>query len=81
MPFRNLTGKPENGWFSEGLANLVRDNLTRSKFLRVVSPQKFNNIIGDATDMRVISELAEAEGIGFIVGGEMLNTPGGISVT
>ena len=81
MSFRNLTGKPENGWFSEGLANLVRDNLTRSKFLRVVSPQKFNNIIGDATDMRVISDLAEVEGIGFIVGGEMLNTPGGISVT
>ena len=81
MPFRNMTGKPENGWFSEGLANMVRDNLTQSKYLRVVSPQKFNSITGDATDMRIISELAEAEGIGFIVGGEMLNTPGGISVT
>jgi len=81
IPFRNLTGKPENGWFSEGLANMVRDNLTQSKYLRVVSPQKFSSIIGDATDMRVISELAEAEGIGFIVGGEMLNTPSGISVT
>jgi tetratricopeptide (TPR) repeat protein len=81
MPFRNMTGKPENGWFSEGLANMVRDNLTQSKYLRVVSPQKFSSIIGDATDLGVISELAEAEGIGFIVGGEMLNTPGGISVT
>ena len=81
MPFRNMTGNPDNDWFSEGLANLVRDNLTRSRYLRVVSPQKFSSIIGDATDVRVISELCEAEGIGFILGGEMLITPGGISVT
>ena len=81
MQFRNMTGNPENDWFSEGLANLVRDNLTRSRYLRVVSPQKFSSIIGDATDVRVISELCEAEGIGFILGGEMLITPGGISVT
>lgn len=81
MPFRNMTGNPENDWFSEGLANLVRDNLTRSKYLRVVSPQKLSSIIGDATDMGEISDLSEEEGIGFILGGEMLITPGGISVT
>jgi len=81
MPIRNMTGNPENDWYSEGLANLVRDNLTRSKYLRVVSPQKFSSIIGDATDLVRITELSEAEGIGFILGGEMLTTPGGISVT
>ena len=81
MPFRNMTGNPENDWYSEGLANLVRDNLTRSKYLRVVSPQKLSSIIGDATDMSEISDLSEEEGIGFILGGEMLITPGGISVT
>ena len=81
MPFRNMTGNPENDWFSEGLANLVRDNLTRSKYLRVVSPQKFRSIIGDATDVGLISELSEEEGIGFILGGEMLITPSGIAVT
>jgi len=81
MPFRNMTGNPENDWYSEGLANLVRDNLTRSKYLRVVSPQKFSSIIGDSTDVVRIAELSENEGIGFILGGEMLTTPGGISVT
>lgn len=81
MPFRNMTGNPDNDWFSEGLANLVRDNLTRSKYLRVVSSQKLRSIIGDATDVGVISELSEEKGIGFILGGEMLITPGGISVT
>lgn len=49
MPFKNMTGNPENDWFSEGLANLVRDDLTRSRYLRVVSPQKFSSIIGDAS--------------------------------
>lgn len=81
LPFRNMTGNPENDWLSEGLANLVRDNLTRSKFLRVVSPQKLQSIIGDATDAGTIAELAEEQGIGFILGGEMLSTPDGISVT
>jgi len=81
MPFRNMTGNPDNDWFSEGLANLVRDNLTRSKYLRVVSPHKFSSIIGESTDVARIAELSEDEGIGFILGGEMLITPGGISVT
>jgi tetratricopeptide (TPR) repeat protein len=81
MPFRNLTGDPGNDWFSEGLANLVRDNLTRSRYLRIVSPQKFSSIIGDATDMTAISKLSEEEGIAYILGGEMLITPTGISVT
>jgi len=81
MPFRNMTGNAEIDWFSEGMANLVRDNLTRSKYMRVVSPQKFSSIIGDATDVATISELSEKEGIGFILGGEMLITPEGISVT
>jgi tetratricopeptide (TPR) repeat protein len=81
MPFRNLTGDPEIGWYSEGLANLVRDNLTRSKYLRVVSPQKLKSIIGEAADIASISELCEQEGIGFILSGEMLITPAGTSVT
>ena len=81
MPFRNMTGNPENDWFSEGLANLVRDNLTRSKYIRVVSPQKFRSIVGDSSDMAQITELTAAQGIGFLLGGEMLITPGGISVT
>ncbi len=81
MPFKNLTGNPELDWYAEGLANLVRDNLTRSRYLRVVSPQKLKSIIGDATDMGQIGERGNAVGIGFILGGEMLVTPTGISVT
>lgn len=81
MPIRNVTGNPDLDWYSDGLANLVRDNLTRSRFLRVVSPQKWRAIIGEATDEAEITERAADEGIGFVLGGEMLITPGGITVT
>lgn len=78
---RNVTGNPDIDWYSEGLANLVRDNLTRSRFLRVVSPMKWKSIVGDARDETEIVRRAEEEGIGFILSGEMLTTPGGITVS
>lgn len=81
MQFRNLTADPANDWLGEGLANLIRDNLTQSRFLRVVSPQKFRSIIGEESDPKLIAELSEEEGIGFILSGEMLITPGGISIS
>ena len=81
MPIRNVTGNLDLDWYSEGLAHLIRDNLTRSKYLRVVSPLKWQSITGDAADASVRAELASAEGIGFIVSGEMLSTPEGISIT
>lgn len=80
-PLRNVTGNPEIDWYSDGLANLVRDNLTRSRFLRVVSPMKWNSIVGDANDEGEIAARAQEEGIGFILTGEMLTTPGGITVS
>jgi tetratricopeptide (TPR) repeat protein len=80
-PIRNVTGDPDIDWFSEGLANLVRDNLTRSKFLRVVSPMKWKSIVGDAADPTEMEERAEDEGIGLILSGEMLMTPNGITVS
>lgn len=78
---RNVTGNPEIDWYSEGLANLVRDNLTRSRFLRVVSPLKWKTIVGDAVDEAEIARRAEEEGIGFILSGEMLMTRQGITVS
>ena len=58
LPIRNLTGDPELDWFGEGIVNLVRDNLSRSRFLRIASPQKLKAIVGDASDELEIAELA-----------------------
>ena len=81
LPIRNLTGDPELDWFGEGIVNLVRDNLSRSRFLRIASPQKLKVIVGDATDELEIAELAAEQDIGFIMAGEMLMTPAGIYVS
>ncbi|MDX1555196.1 MAG: tetratricopeptide repeat protein, partial [Xanthomonadales bacterium] len=78
---RNVTGDPDLDWYSEGLANLVRDNLSQSRFLRVVSPPKWSAITAGATDENEIATRAEEEGIGFILSGEMLMTPEGITVS
>ena len=80
-PLRNVTGNADIDWYSEGLANLIRDNLTRSRYLRVVSLMKWKSIIGEETDQAEIAELAGDEGVGFILSGEMLTTPGGITVS
>lgn len=81
MPIENVTGDPELNWYSEGLANLVRDNLTRSRYLRVVSPLKWQSIVAGATTEAEMAKRAEAEGIGFVLSGEMITTPGGITVS
>jgi tetratricopeptide (TPR) repeat protein len=81
MPIRNHTGDTGLDWYSEGLANLVRDNLTRSRFLRVVSPVKWQSIVAGATTEADIAARAAEEGIGYILSGDMINTPGGITVS
>lgn len=81
MPIENITGDTELDWYSEGLANLVRDNLTRSRYLRVVSPTKWQSIVAGAETEADMAERAADEGIGFILSGEMLSTPGGITVS
>jgi len=81
MPIRNVTGDPAVDWYGDGLANLIRDNLTRSKFLRVVSPTKWRSIVGDEVDEIEIVQHADEEGVGFVLSGEMLRTPDGITVS
>lgn len=81
LPIRNLTGDPGLDWFGNGIVSLVRDNLSRSRFLRIASPQKWAAIVGDTTDEMEIAQLAAEHDIGFIVAGEMLMTPDGIYVS
>ena len=81
LPIRNLTGDPSLDWFGEGIVNLVRDDLSRSRFLRIASPQKLNAIIAESANELDIAKLAAEQDIGFIMAGEMLMTPAGIYVS
>ena len=81
LPIRNLTGDPSLDWFGEGIVNLVRDDLSRSRFLRIASPQKLKTIIADSSNELDVASLAAEQDIGFVMAGEMLMTPGGIYVS
>ena len=81
LPIRNLTGDPSLDWFGEGIVNLVRDDLSRSRFLRIASPQKLNAIIAESANELDIAKLAAEQDIGFVMAGEMLMTPAGIYVS
>ena len=81
LPIRNLTGDPSLDWFGEGIVNLVRDDLSRSRFLRIASPQKLQAIIADSPNELDVASLAAEQDIGFVMAGEMLMTPGGIYVS
>ncbi|MEY2908855.1 MAG: hypothetical protein RLZZ602_1378 [Pseudomonadota bacterium] len=81
LPIRNLTGNPELDWFGAGIVNLVTDNLSNSRYLRIASPQRIRTILTSTQDPTEIAGLALEQDIGFIMEGEMLATPDGIYVT
>lgn len=84
-PLRNLTGDAANDWLSEGVANLVRDGLTESKQLIVVSPVRWQTVLrtaGNATgDSAAVMTAAARAGIDYVVTGEFLPTPTGLILT
>lgn len=90
---RNLTGDARNDWLSEGVASLVRDGLTESKQLIVVSPTRWQAVLRtagaapgqapqapqtrQASQERVMTAAGRA-GIDYVVTGEFLPTPEGL---
>ncbi|MGD9599097.1 MAG: tetratricopeptide repeat protein [Steroidobacteraceae bacterium] len=82
VALRNLTGEARHDWLSEGLANLVRDGLSESKQLVVVSPTRWQAVArtagGRDTGQAVLLTAAGRAGIGYVLTGEFLSTPEGM---
>lgn len=68
---RNLTGEPGLEWLGEGLASLVRDELTRSKYLMIAAPGAATGRGGESESSSVTHALA----------GEIIRTPEGLVLT
>jgi len=77
----NLTGDEQLDWLEEGLANLVRDRLSESRHVAVVSKSRWDAVVREAGDIDDIGRVAETSGIDFVVSGEFLSTPGGMVLT
>jgi TolB-like protein/Tfp pilus assembly protein PilF len=68
LPFKNLSGDPEQAYFSEGLTEEVRAALVRLDALRVLaaaSSEKAGEEQGD------VQSIAKTLGVGFLLGGSV----------
>lgn len=67
-------------WLGEGIANLVRDNLAQSKFLRLVSPRRWKAVSQTGSEAELL-QLAAAAGIRYLVQGEVIGSRSGFLLT
>jgi len=71
---------PDSEWLGDGLANLVRDNLTQSQYLRVVSPRRWNAVTS-GVDNDELLDAANDAGIRYLMQGEIISNRSGHVVT
>ena len=84
-PLRNLTSEPRNDWLSEGVANLVRDGMTESRQLVVVSSTRWQAVLrtaaGTAPGNGDVLAAAARAGIDYVLSGEFMQAPDGLLLT
>ena len=71
-PLSNITGEDDVGWVGEGLAKLLRDQLSASRYAVVLSPIAWRSIAEEGASEAAIAENARAAGVDYLVSGEML---------
>ena len=65
-------------WIGDGVANLIRDNLSQSQYLRVTSARRWQAIAGESDDSA--SAAADAD-IRFLLQGEIIGNRSGFVLT
>ncbi|NNF51794.1 MAG: tetratricopeptide repeat protein [Gammaproteobacteria bacterium] len=70
----------DSEWLGEGVANLVRDNLSQSEFLRVISLRRWRAISSGLTPDE-LPEAAAESGIRYLVQGEIIGNRKGHVLT
>ncbi|MEM8683632.1 MAG: tetratricopeptide repeat protein [Pseudomonadota bacterium] len=72
--------QPETEWLGQGLSNLIRDNLTQSQYLRVVSSRRWNALTSDVADEDVLAAAEQAD-IRYLMQGEIISNRTGHVLT
>ncbi|MEG2941198.1 MAG: TIR domain-containing protein [Thermomonas sp.] len=78
LPFQNLSGDPEQRYFSDGLTSEIRTQLSRNAMLQIAgqtSSTKAGEGQGDARD------IANALGVDFLLGGNVQKAGGRVKVS
>jgi tetratricopeptide (TPR) repeat protein len=81
LPLENLTGRKDLDWTGAAVSTLVRDDLSQSHFIAVVSAARTARLAGEHKDMQGLLATAAEDGITHVLSGEVLRTPKGLTVT
>ncbi len=71
-PLQNVTSDAELDWVGDGLANLLRDQLSSSRYAVVLSPVSWISLADGASSDAELLEKAKAAGLDYFVSGELL---------
>ncbi len=77
--FQTYAGEA-SAWLGDGVANLVRDNLSQSQYLRVVSLRRWRAISEGLTGDELL-EAAASAGVRYLVQGEIIGNRKGFVLT
>ena len=80
VPFENRTGEAALDWYGEGIARLVMDDLAQSRHVHVVSDAQLAALRAKAPDSGGLSQAAAAAGVAYILTGDILPAPEGLTV-
>ena len=78
LPFKNLSGDPEQRYFSDGLTSEIRTQLSRNKRLRIAGQTSSEKARDSKDDVRGI---ARALGVDFLLGGDVQKAGGRVKIT
>ncbi|MEM7282044.1 MAG: tetratricopeptide repeat protein [Pseudomonadota bacterium] len=79
--FQNMTGNTELDWLGDAITNLVRNDLTRSRHMIVASHHRWSSIVGERQRDIEIARAADNAGVRYVVSGQYLQTPSGLTLT
>lgn len=78
LPFVNLSGDPEQAYFSDGLASEIRTVLSRNELLQIMGQASSNSFRDHATDAKSI---ANSLGVSFLLDGNVQKVGDVVKIT
>jgi tetratricopeptide (TPR) repeat protein len=78
---RQLTGDSANNWLGNGVANLLRSELSESSFVILISQAQWAALTADAGDQVDLVDVALRMGVDYLIDGEYFETSEGIAMT
>lgn len=80
-PMRNVTGNEQFNWIGDGLANLLRDQLSSSRYAVVLSPVTWISLSEGVDSDTALMEKAREAGIDYFISGDLLGGEGDLLAT